>query len=184
MGFDMMFGFMGFFVPVVMVLIFGLILFQIGRGVKQWNKNNNSPVLSVDAQVVAKRTQVSHHHQNNQVAGTFTTYYATFQVESGDRMEFAIRGTEYGLLAEGDRGKLTFQGWASSGNDPLARARKGWKEAIWSRFVGWIAAANAAGKKSAEDVSPREAIRWAAPVWPPSGSRQGARPGSSRKKKR
>ena len=25
-------------------------------------------------------------------------------------MEFAIRGTEYGLLAEGDRGKLTFQG--------------------------------------------------------------------------
>ena len=77
MGFDMMFGFMGFFVPVVMVLIFGLILFQIGRGVKQWNKNNNSPVLSV---------------------------------ESGDRMEFAIRGTEYGLLAEGDRGKLTFQG--------------------------------------------------------------------------
>lgn len=111
MGFDMMFGFMGFFVPVVMVLIFGLILFQIGRGVKQWNKNNNSPVLSVDAQVVAKRTQVSHHHhQNNQVAGTFTTYYATFQVESGDRMEFAIRGTEYGLLAEGDRGKLTFQG--------------------------------------------------------------------------
>ena len=33
MGFDMMFGFMGFFVPVVMVLIFGLILFQIGRGV-------------------------------------------------------------------------------------------------------------------------------------------------------
>ena len=57
MGFDMMFGFMGFFVPVVMVLIFGLILFQIGRGVKQWNKNNNSPVLSVDAQVVAKRTK-------------------------------------------------------------------------------------------------------------------------------
>ena len=38
------------------------------------------------------------------------TAYATFQVESGDRMELSMTGTEYGLLAEGDRGKLTFQG--------------------------------------------------------------------------
>ena len=41
---------------------------------------------------------------------TSTSYYATFQVESGDRMELSMTGTEYGLLAEGDRGKLTFQG--------------------------------------------------------------------------
>lgn len=39
-----------------------------------------------------------------------TTYYVTFQVDSGDRMEFSVSGQEYGLLAEGDRGKLTFQG--------------------------------------------------------------------------
>ena len=39
-----------------------------------------------------------------------TVYYATFQVESGDRMELRMSGREYGLLAEGDRGKLTFQG--------------------------------------------------------------------------
>ena len=39
-----------------------------------------------------------------------TSYYATFQVESGDRMELNLSGQEYGLLAEGDRGKLTFQG--------------------------------------------------------------------------
>ena len=41
---------------------------------------------------------------------TYTHYYATFEVESGDRMEFELRGSEYGLLAEGDLGKLTFQG--------------------------------------------------------------------------
>ena len=41
---------------------------------------------------------------------TFTSYYVTFQVESGDRMEFEISDTEYGMLAEGDSGKLTFQG--------------------------------------------------------------------------
>jgi hypothetical protein len=39
-----------------------------------------------------------------------TTYYVTFQVESGDRMELQLAGNEYGLLVEGDRGKLTFQG--------------------------------------------------------------------------
>ena len=32
------------------------------------------------------------------------------EVESGDRMELNLSGQEYGLLAEGDRGKLTFQG--------------------------------------------------------------------------
>lgn len=39
-----------------------------------------------------------------------TSYYATFQVESGDRMELHVSGAEYGMLAEGDTGKLTFQG--------------------------------------------------------------------------
>ena len=78
-----------------------MILFQIGRGVKQWNKNNNSPVLSVDAQVVAKRTQVSHHHQNNQVAGTFTTYYATFQVESGYGWNLPSGGRNMGCWPKG-----------------------------------------------------------------------------------
>lgn len=44
------------------------------------------------------------------MSSTSTRHYATFQVESGDRMEFSITGREYGMLAEGDRGRLTFQG--------------------------------------------------------------------------
>ena len=39
-----------------------------------------------------------------------TTYYVTFQVESGDRMELHVAGHEFGMLIEGDRGMLTFQG--------------------------------------------------------------------------
>lgn len=39
-----------------------------------------------------------------------TSYYAAFQVGSGDRMELHVGGAEYGMLAEGDAGKLTFQG--------------------------------------------------------------------------
>lgn len=39
-----------------------------------------------------------------------TTYYVTFQVKSGERMEFVVSGTEYGQLAEGDISKLNFKG--------------------------------------------------------------------------
>jgi hypothetical protein len=31
-------------------------------------------------------------------------------VESGDRMEFVVPSREYGMLVEGDMGRLTFQG--------------------------------------------------------------------------
>ena len=39
-----------------------------------------------------------------------TTYYVTFEVRGGDRLEFSVDGSEYGQLVEGDRGELTFQG--------------------------------------------------------------------------
>ena len=94
-------------------LVFCMIIFAFIRGIGQWNRNNHSPRLTVDAAVAAKRTQVTHHHHTGG-AGMHTThstsYYVTFQVESGDRMELHVSGTEYGMLAEGDVGKLTFQG--------------------------------------------------------------------------
>ena len=39
-----------------------------------------------------------------------TSYYVTFEVESGDRIELEVNGLEYGMLVEGDCGKLSFQG--------------------------------------------------------------------------
>ena len=41
---------------------------------------------------------------------TSTSYYVTFQVESGDRMELRVSRSEYGLLAERNQGNLSFQG--------------------------------------------------------------------------
>lgn len=35
------------------------------------------------------------HHSHSS-----TTYFVTFEVESGDRMEFMVDGREYGLLAD------------------------------------------------------------------------------------
>ncbi|WHX98216.1 DUF2500 domain-containing protein [Neobacillus sp. DY30] len=105
-GFDM-FSVMGTLFPIFFILVFGIILFTIFKGIKQWNYNNKQPRLNVDAVVVSKRTQVS-GGSNDSSASTW--YYVTFQVESGDRMELAVRGSDYGMLAEGDFGELVFQG--------------------------------------------------------------------------
>ena len=116
MGFGFNAGFAMFEVMFILmfILVFGIFIVGVVKGIGQWNKNNHSPRLTVPATIVAKRTNVSrhrhggvndHHHYH-----TSTTYYVTFQVESGDRMELQMSGHEFGILIEGDRGMLTFQG--------------------------------------------------------------------------
>jgi len=114
------FGMMSSIFPIIFVLVIGGILFVVVRGIMQWSSNNQQPVLSVAAKVVSKRTDVRHHnhqHDNHQSFHSTTYYYVTFEVESGDRMEFAMGGNEFGMLAEGDYGKLTFQGTRYKGFD-------------------------------------------------------------------
>ena len=108
-GFDLMFSIFPFLFITVFVIVIGTFVMMAVRGVGTWSKNNASPRLTVSAQVVTKRTQVSHHHHQESMSHTSTSYYVTFQVESGDRMEFSVSGAEYGMLAEGDQGSLTFQ---------------------------------------------------------------------------
>lgn len=113
-------GFPGFMINIfpimfitIFVLIIGTIIFRLVQGGIQWNKNNNSPVLTVPVRIVSRRSDVSHntHHQNNMHHHTSsTTYYVTFEFESGDRLELHVPDREYGYLVEGDTGKLTFQG--------------------------------------------------------------------------
>lgn len=111
-GFEIMFG-------MIFILIIGIFIFTFVKNISTWNKNNHSPRLSVDATVVSKRTDVSRHQHANAGdasgthgfhATTSTSYYVCFQVESGDRMELQVDGREYGMLVEGDYGKLSFQG--------------------------------------------------------------------------
>ena len=108
-GFDFGFGMFGIMFTLMFILVFGIFLVTIVRGIGQWNKNNNSPRLTVPATVVSKRTNVSHHHHDHHTHHS-TSYYVTFQVDSGDRMELHMSGQEYGMLVEGDKGNLSFQG--------------------------------------------------------------------------
>lgn len=107
MGFFFGSGFFEIF-GIIFILFIVLFLVILVRGIGEWNSNNHSPQLTVEAVVVSKRTKVSGASANH--ISTSTQYYVTFQVESGDRMEFHVNGRAYGMLAEGDRGQLRFQG--------------------------------------------------------------------------
>ncbi|MBQ7005573.1 MAG: DUF2500 domain-containing protein [Clostridia bacterium] len=109
LGFDMF----NIMFTVTFIIVIGVFAVTFIRGIMQWNKNNHSPRLTVDARVVAKRTNVSHHHHggvHGGHSGSSTTYYVTFEFESGDRLELKLQGYDYGMIVEGDNGKLTFQG--------------------------------------------------------------------------
>ncbi|MDQ7096664.1 DUF2500 domain-containing protein [Desulfosporosinus sp. PR] len=113
---DLMFSLVPMFIFVIFILVFGLIIFGVIKSIGQWRYNNSQPILSVVAKVTSKRTHTTstihnsagetgiHHSQSN------TTYFVTFEVESGDRIEFMVDGHEYGQLADNDIGKLKFQG--------------------------------------------------------------------------
>lgn len=109
----------GLFFSIFPVLFAAAFLFILIKGVSQWRKNNNSPRLTVECVVVDKRTDTTTH--STPVAGdasgahgfhtsTSTDYYVTFQVESGDKIELCVSGSEYRQLSVGDQGKMAFQG--------------------------------------------------------------------------
>jgi hypothetical protein len=114
-GFNIMFSIIPVIVVIGFIFVFGTIIVRAAQGARQWHRNNNSPILTVDAKVAAKRIDVSsytHHHGDMHMHHTShsTTYYATFEFESCDRLELVIPDAEYGYIVQGDTGKLTFQG--------------------------------------------------------------------------
>lgn len=102
------------FIGVIFVLVIGGIIFAVVRGIGTWAWNNGQPVQTLSAHVVSKRTDTS--GTGSSMDSDFgsgrvsTSYYVTFEVGNGERKEFGMSGREYGLLAEGDPGMLTFQG--------------------------------------------------------------------------
>ncbi len=100
---DLMFSIFPILFLAMFGLVFGMIVSTLFKNAKQNHTNNNSPRITSEAEVVAKRTKVWGDHSR-------TVYFATFQFESGDRLELEIPHSRFGYLVEGDKGKLTFQG--------------------------------------------------------------------------
>lgn len=105
----------------ILIVVFAVLLIgAVGRGVYVWLRNNRSPQETVEARVVAKRMKVSGHGgttttrnisaMNTVSSSTYTRYFATFELENGRRLELGVKEHEYGMLAEGDQGRLSYQG--------------------------------------------------------------------------
>lgn len=104
-----LFNFFDVIFPIFFLAFFGFITFSIIRGVKEWSYNNKQPIVPVEATIISKRESVSHHNHDGHMSNS-TTYYVGFEFVNGERIEFSIPGRKYGLMGEGDRGTLTFQG--------------------------------------------------------------------------
>ena len=117
MGFDFGFDLVTTVFPLLFLIVFIFILSTIiGSFVsraKTERKNDQSPRVTANAKVVSKRMQVGQNrHSNDDMmhSYTYSKYFVTFEFDSGDRLELPVEGSDYGLLVEGDSGKLTFQG--------------------------------------------------------------------------
>lgn len=100
---------------IMFCMIIGMFIFAIVDMARKKIKNDRSPRLTVPVTIVAKRTDVSSHHHHGMDDGCShvhysTSYYVTFQVQSGDRLELEVGSDEFGYLVEGDYGNLSFQG--------------------------------------------------------------------------
>lgn len=97
--------------PVIIIIFFiiitGVILISIAKGVKEHFRNNSMEETTIPARIITKRTHVWGGHGDTSAS---TSYYVTFEDECGNRMEFSVRNSFFGMYAEGDKGMLTHQG--------------------------------------------------------------------------
>lgn len=106
MGFDLLFGIFPIFFVIAFSIFLLIFVSVFIKSLKRSRYNHAAPQLSVKAKLVGRRTSITHHPDFM----SSTRYYLTFEVESGDRLEFETSGELYGMSIEGDFGKLTFKG--------------------------------------------------------------------------
>jgi hypothetical protein len=102
------------------VVIFGILIVGMGKGIMEWHSNNQQPIQTLPAVVIGKRLDISGGGTNSRA---YTTYYVTFELRSGERREFQVPAKLYGLLAERDQGQLSLQGTRFKGYDRLGQVQ-------------------------------------------------------------
>ncbi|PQP81457.1 DUF2500 domain-containing protein [Paenibacillus sp. PCH8] len=100
-------AFVSIFIGAVFLIVAGVIVYAIISGVRTWSSNNAAALLTLHSTVVAKRTKVTGGSGDSSAT---TRYYATFELDNGERVELIVGGNHYGMLVENDRGMLTYQG--------------------------------------------------------------------------
>lgn len=71
--------------------------------------NKSKPLVEIKAKIISKRMEVTDKNLINDI-DKVTLYYLTFEFEDGKRKEFKVKNKIYGILIEGDKGILKYQG--------------------------------------------------------------------------
>lgn len=87
---------------IVMLVIVVAVIVVLAVVLSKGSKSKNMPQVTVNAFVIGKRENVTPDY--------IALYYVAFQFENGERVELCVDGASYGVIVEGDRGLLTFQG--------------------------------------------------------------------------
>ncbi|MFZ5353218.1 MAG: DUF2500 domain-containing protein [Bacillota bacterium] len=97
--------------PFIVFIIFAIVIMGFVvvfvKGISEYIRNNNTPQKSEPARIINNRTHTWGGYGN---MAARTSYYMTFELENGERMEFAVSAQFAGMHIEGDTGILTHQG--------------------------------------------------------------------------
>ena len=98
-------------VPFLMFIIFTIVVMvfvtSFVKGLVQYFRNSSTPKETIPASLVAKR---KHAMDGDGDTDAHTSYYATFETEKGNRLEFLVSSGFSGMHEEGDEGMLTYKG--------------------------------------------------------------------------
>lgn len=89
------------------LLFIAFFVFIIIKMLRIWLSNNASPLISASCTAVTKRSEVWGGSGDTSAS---TSYYVTFQFDDGSRLEFQVMNRDFGLIVEGDRGEILYQG--------------------------------------------------------------------------
>ena len=88
-------------------VLLGELLYKL-PGYMEARRNRKYPVVTKNVVIFHKRTYISHYA---------TSYYITFETSDGERLEFEVTGSDFGMAVEGERFQISYQGTALVGVD-------------------------------------------------------------------
>ncbi|WP_025707846.1 DUF2500 domain-containing protein [Paenibacillus graminis] len=99
--------FIRLFIGFIFLVVISVFAYVIIKGLRIWLSNNASELEIRMGTAVVKRTEVWGGSGESRAN---TDYFVTFEFEDFNRKELQVSGQTYGMIAEGDRGELRFQG--------------------------------------------------------------------------
>lgn len=103
MGFFFVFFLLALLTVITAVVVLVVV---ISRANQRRRADANAPRLQSPAVVVDKRTELRGGGETSNTQ----TYYVTFEFPDGNRYELQLDGPQSGMLTQGDRGVLVWQG--------------------------------------------------------------------------